>query len=484
MAWMIGDEWRMAALAGAGLLALLLFWLIGWRADAGDRKRLEAEQETLRQRLDEAEAEAAALRARLAAAEERCAAREARIGELQSRLDESEATVESLRREIETLREDLTRTRTAAEKEREAAAEKLALLEEARATLGREFQALASRIVEEKGKQIAEEGRRGIGEMLTPVREQLAEFRRRIDDIHHAETRERASLQQQIEQLRALNMQMNEEARNLSRALKGDRKAQGDWGELVLETLLEQSGLRKGVEYTTQGGFRDDEGRLRKPDVIIHLPPDDQRPDRHLIVDSKVSLTAYADYANAEDEESRDQALARHVRAVREHIDELAEKDYPSLTGLNAPDFVFMFMPIEAAFTAAFACDRSLFNRAFDRNIVVVTPSTLLATLKTVEQLWRHERQNEHARLIAERAGRLYDKLRGFVEDFERIGQQIDTLRGAYDGARNKLVAGRGNVIRQAEQFVELGVKVRKRLPASVRGDAGLADAQDEGGDA
>ncbi len=478
MAWETGNG-QQAAWLLAGALALLLALWGAWRAGAGRCKRFEDEREGLLGELKQAESEAARLREQLAAAEARCAAGEARIGELQARLDESEALIETLRREVGALREELTRTRTASEKERAAAAEKLALLEEARAALGKEFQALASRIVEEKGRQIAEEGRRGIGEMLTPVREQLAEFRRRIDEIHYAETRERASLQQQIEQLRALNMQMNEEARNLTRALKGDRKAQGDWGELVLETLLEQSGLRKGVEYTAQGGFRDAEGRLRKPDIIIHLPPDEQRPDRHLIIDSKVSLSAYAEYAGAEDEEARQQALARHVRAVREHIDELSKKDYAALTGLNAPDFVFMFMPIEAAFMAAFECDRSLFSRAFDRNIVVVTPSTLLATLKTVEQLWRYERQNEHARLIAERAGRMYDKLRGFVEDFESIGQQIERLRGAYDGARSKLVAGRGNVIRQAEQFVELGVKVRKRLPASVREDAGLAGDSD-----
>ncbi|MDX8402697.1 MAG: DNA recombination protein RmuC [Mariprofundaceae bacterium] len=468
-------EWMQTEFLGwifAGLAGVLIGLLWGSRG----RGALREERDALASRLNAMEEDAMTLRTELAAERERRSAHEARNDELQARLTAGEAAAERLRDECDRLRQELARVRAVAEKEREAAAEKLALLDEARAALGREFQVLASKIVEEKGKKIAEEGRRGIGELLTPVREQLRDFRQRIDEIHRAETSERASLRTQIEQLRELNLQMNEEARNLTRALKGDRKAQGDWGELVLETVLEHSGLRKGIEYEVQGGFRDADGRLRRPDVIIHLPPDENRPDRHLIIDSKVSLSAWADCVRAEDEETRKQALARHVRAVREHIDALSGKDYAALTGLNAPDFVFMFMPIEAAFMAAFEADRTLFARAFDRNIIVVTPSTLLATLKTVEQIWRYERQNEHARRIAERAGRLYDKLRGFIEDFEKIGQQIETLRGTFDGARNKLVAGRGNVIRQAEQFVELGVKVRKRLPQSIRDDAGMEE--------
>jgi len=253
--------------------------------------------------------------------------------------------------------------------------------------------------------------------------------------------------------------------------LKGDKKMQGDWGELILETVLEQSGLRKGKEYKTQGGFRDEGGNLRKPDVILNLPD-----GKHMVIDSKVSLLAYNEFMNAEDESVRERALAAHVQSIRNHIDDLSSKDYSSLIGLKSPDFVFMFMPIEAAFMAAFQTDEKLFSKAFDRNIVVVTPTTLLATLRTVENIWRYERQNENAKRIADKAGSVYDKLRGFLEDFEKIGSQLATVQKSYDGALNKLTHGQGNLVRQAQGFVELGVKVKKQLPKNILDEASLND--------
>jgi len=303
------------------------------------------------------------------------------------------------------------------------------------------------------------------------VQSDLKAFRDRIETVHKEDIEARGSLKEQLLNLQSLNKQMNDEARNLTRALKGDKKMQGDWGELILETVLEQSGLRKGKEYKTQGGFRDEGGNLRKPDVILNLPD-----GKHMVIDSKVSLLAYNEFMNAEDESVRERALAAHVQSIRNHIDDLSSKDYSSLIGLKSPDFVFMFMPIEAAFMAAFQTDEKLFSKAFDRNIVVVTPTTLLATLRTVENIWRYERQNENAKRIADKAGSVYDKLRGFLEDFEKIGSQLATVQKSYDGALNKLTHGQGNLVRQAQGFVELGVKVKKQLPKNILDEASLND--------
>jgi DNA recombination protein RmuC len=262
---------------------------------------------------------------------------------------------------------------------------------------------------------------------------------------------------------------MNQEALNLTRALKGDKKTQGNWGEMILEKVLEQSGLRKGIEYETQGAFRDEDNKLFKPDVIVRLPE-----DKDVVIDSKVSLLAYEEYCSAEDEQDRINALKAHTKAVRNHILGLSDKDYSGLKGLRSLDFVLLFMPIEAAFMAAFQADEKLFTEAFEHKIVVVTPTTLLATLKTIENIWRYERQNENAKMIADKAGTLYDKIRGFVEDLEKLGTQLSTVNKTYDGVMNKLTTGNGNLIRQASNFVDLGVKVKKTLPKSLAEQAGV----------
>ncbi len=429
----------------------------------------------LNARLDAASREVTELRVSLADKDARLEAALAGKAEMQRLLEAASESLEAVRREKERLQARLAEMEGTLQSERKAAREQLHELERARASLAAEFKQLAHDIFEQKTRSFSETSRKSLDQILDPIRQQLGEFRRRMDEIHRHEVDAQAALRQQLEHLQQLNQQMNEEARNLTRALKGDKKLQGDWGELVLETVLEQSGLRKGIEYTIQDAHRDREGRLKRPDVIIRLPD-----DKHLIIDAKVSLVDYNAYVAAENEADRRAALERHVKAVARHIEQLSCKDYAALTGLNAPDFVFLFMPIEAAFMVAFQHDPSLFTKAFERNIVVVTPTTLLATLKTVEYLWRHERQNENARRIAERAGALYDKLRGFVEDFEKLGIQLATAQKSYESARNKLVSGRGNVIRQAEHFVELGVKVRKRLPAGVREEAGMDALQQE----
>ena len=347
--------------------------------------------------------------------------------------------------------------------ERQSAAEKLALLEHNRDALKQEFENLANRIFDQKSERFSQQNQTSMDTLLKPFRDQLSDFRQRVETVHTTETRDRQALRSEIKSLQELNRQITEEASNLTRALKGDKKIQGNWGELILERVLERSGLRKGIEYETQGSYRDSDNQLLRPDVVVHLPD-----SRNLVIDSKVSLVAYQQWVISDEGSARDAALKQHMDAVRNHIRSLSDKDYSQLNGLRSPDFVLLFMPIEPAFVAAFQHDDSLFSEAFERKIIVVTPTTLLATLRTIENIWRYERQSQNARLIAERASAVYDKLRVFVEAMERLGGQLHTAQGSYDSAMNTLTRGRGNLISQANRFVELGVRVKKELPKAV----------------
>jgi DNA recombination protein RmuC len=357
------------------------------------------------------------------------------------------------------------------EEERKSTAEKLHLLQSAEAQLSAQFENLANRILEEKGKQFAASSQASLDIIVKPLREQLGDFKQRIEHVYEHETRDRVSLREEIAQLRKDTQTMNREAVNLTRALKGDKKLQGNWGEMILEKVLEQSGLRKGFEYETQEAYRDSDRNLFKPDVIVRLPE-----QKDVIIDSKVSLLAYERYCSTDDEHERSQALKQHVDAVRSHIKTLSRKDYSSLQGLRSLDFVLLFMPVEAAFMVAFQADEQLFNDAFEHKIVVVTPTTLLATLKTVENIWRYERQNENARAIADKAGALYDKVRGFVEDLEKLGKQLHTVSETYEGVMKKLTYGNNNLVRQTANFAELGVKVKKVLPKHLLEEAGVQE--------
>ncbi|RMJ05735.1 DNA recombination protein RmuC [Marinobacter litoralis] len=388
---------------------------------------------------------------------------EAAIAEKQERADKLERAVESWRDQVAALKADLREQQVTLDKERRAANEKLELLEKNRDSLKQEFENLANRIFDQKSERFSQQSKTSLDSLLNPFRDQLQDFRKRVEDVYTTETRDRQALRSEIKSLQDLNRQITEEAANLTKALKGDKKVQGNWGELILERVLERSGLRKGIEYETQGSYRDNDNQLLRPDVIVHLP--DQR---NLVVDSKVSLVAYQEWVIAEDDEAREHALKQHVEAVRNHIRTLSEKDYSQLNGLHSPDFVLLFMPIEPAFVAAFQQDDNLFAEAFERKIIVVTPTTLLATLRTIENIWRYERQSQNARRIAERAGAVYDKLRVFVEAMERLGSQLHTAQGTYDNAMNTLTRGRGNLISQANRFVELGVRVKKELPKSI----------------
>lgn len=358
------------------------------------------------------------------------------------------------------------------EEQKKNAIEKIKLLQDAEAQLKVQFENLANKIFEDRSKQFSEQNKTSMEHIVGPIKNQLTDFKQRIETVYDNETKDRVSLREEIISLRRDTEKMNQEALNLTKALKGDKKIQGNWGEMILEKVLEQSGLRKGIEYETQGAFRDEDNNLFKPDVIIRLPE-----DKDIVVDSKVSLLAYEEYCSAEDEQQRSNALKAHTKAVRDHIKGLSDKDYSGLKGLRSLDFVLLFMPIESAFMAAFQADEKLFTDAFEHKIVVVTPTTLLATLKTIENIWRYERQNENAKMIADKAGTLYDKIRGFVEDLEKLGTQLSTANKTYDGVMNKLTTGNGNLIRQASSFVDLGVKVKKTLPKSLTEQAGIDES-------
>jgi len=347
--------------------------------------------------------------------------------------------------------------------EKKHSAEKISLLKNAREELSMQFSTLGQQILEEKSVRFSELNREKLEAILHPFNRQLVSFKQDINEIYLSDTRERVSLKKEIIQLRELNQQINEEAINLTRALKGDTKQQGNWGELVLERVLEQCGLRHGHEYETQGGFRDHENNLMKPDVIIHLPE-----GKDIIVDSKVSLNAWERYINSKEESYKARHIDDLVDAIRAHISQLSEKNYPALTGIRSLDFVLMFMPIEAAFAAAYQSDEQLFANALAKKIIVVTPTTLLATMRTIENIWQHEHQSKNSAEIARRAGIMYDKFRGFVEDMEKIGRQLATCHTTYDSAMTKLTQGRGNLISHSEQLRELGIQVKKEIPRSI----------------
>ena len=443
-------------------------------------QQIEQQRQTLLERDNSLETwrqKATGLENRLASADSELASRRDRLSQLEQENRDLRLRAESLSDEFNQLKVELREQQVTLDKERRSAEEKMELLEKNRDALKQEFENLANRIFDQKSERFSQQSKTSLDSLLNPFRDQLQDFRKRVEDVYTTETRDRQALRSEIKSLQDLNRQITEEAANLTRALKGDKKVQGNWGELILERVLERSGLRKGVEYETQGSYRDEDNQLLRPDVIVHLP--DQR---NLVVDSKVSLLAYQQWVVAEEDSARDEALKQHVEAVRSHIRSLSEKDYSQLNGLHSPDFVLLFMPIEPAFVAAFQQDENLFAEAFERKIIVVTPTTLLATLRTIENIWRYERQSQNARRIADRAGAVYDKLRVFVEAMERLGTQLHTAQGTYDNAMNTLTRGRGNLISQANRFVELGVRVKKELPKAIVEQAEV-DADDEDAD-
>ena len=322
-----------------------------------------------------------------------------------------------------------------------------------------EFENLANKILEEKSQKFTEQNKEKLGQLLKPLGEKMEAFKKKVEESHKEDIRGRSALGQHLKQLQELNEQMSEEAQNLTKALKGDTKAQGSWGEVILERILERSGLKKDREYDVQVSRRDDEHRLKQPDAVVYLPE-----EKYLVIDSKVSLKAYERFASADEQDEQEQALNEHLNSIRSHVRGLSEKNYQHLFEEKSPDFVLMFIPIESAFGAAFETDPSLYNYAFERNIVIVSPSTLLATLATINNVWKREYQNQNAQKIADRGGKLYDKFVLFVESLEDIGMRIRQSQESYETAINRLKTGRGNLVGQADKLRKLGASNSKRL--------------------
>jgi DNA recombination protein RmuC len=342
-----------------------------------------------------------------------------------------------------------------------------------REQLRTEMELLASRFVDQGLRRLAEDSQGQLAQVLLPLREQIGAFERRVEESYHQEARERHSLREELGRLAGLNQQMSEEARNLARALKGDSKVQGGWGELLLSRLLEGCGLREGEEFVVQGrdmALSSEEGRRLQPDVLVRLPE-----GRHLIVDSKVSLLAYEQYVSAEDETARREAARRHLASVQRHLRELSEKNYPGIETLNSPDFVMLFMPIEPALGLALQEDPALFTQAWDKRVILVSPATLLAALRTVAALWQQERQNQHARDIARLGGQLYDKLAEFVATLEGMGRHLDRASQAWQEGMNRLGQGPGNLLARARKLRDLGAKTRRDLPGGETDDGELS---------
>jgi DNA recombination protein RmuC len=323
----------------------------------------------------------------------------------------------------------------------------------------REFENLANKIFEEKSSKFTQQNRENIDQLLKPLGEKIKLFEEKVERIYNEDTKERASLVQQIKSLHDLNQQMSKDATNLTNALKGESKTQGNWGEFILDNILEKSGLVKGREYETQTTFTGEEGKRQKPDVIINLPE-----NRHIIIDSKVSLTAYEQFCSTEDENEKRIALNNHIASIRSHVKELSNKNYQNIHNLSSMDFVIMFIPIEPAMAVASQADINIWNEAFEKNIVIVSPSILLATLRTIANIWKQESQNKNAFEIARQSGALYDKFVGFVDDLIGIGKKIDDTKENYTEAMKKLYDGSGNIVRRIENLKALGAKATKSI--------------------
>lgn len=391
---------------------------------------------------------------------------------LENTKNETARTINQLKQEtkdIQTEKEDILRVNSRQDVEIINLKEKLDLqkkeIENLQEKFTKEFENLANKILEEKSTKFAEQNSKNLKEILKPLQNNIDKFEKRVEDTHKESIDRHAALRQQIIGLKELNNQMSKEAINLTKALKGDSKTQGNWGELVLERVLEKSGLEKGREYELEKSFNvDGESHQRlRPDVIIHLPD-----NKKMVIDSKVSLTAYEQFVNTEVELEKEQFLKEHISSLNRHVSQLSEKKYEDLYQIESPDFVLLFIPIEPAFALAINKDNQLYNKAFEKNIVIVTPATLLATLRTIDTMWNNEKQQRNAIEIARQAGALYDKFEGLVTDLTKVGKKMDEAKSEYKGAMNKLVEGRGNLVTSVEKIKKLGAKAKKSLPEKI----------------
>ncbi|WP_228768030.1 DNA recombination protein RmuC [Limnohabitans sp. DM1] len=436
--------------------------LIGQKATLEEQasriKPLEEELFNSEQRLRDVQAVQALSNERRAALEEQSL----RIPALEDELRQAKLARSDAESNVTRLTAEVSQLSTQLQAELKSSQEKLTLLEDAKNTLSEQFKNVANDILEEKSKKFSEQNQTNLGQLLDPLRQQIHEFKGKVEEVYVQESKDRSAMAEQVRQLASLNQALSQEAKNLTNALKGNTKTQGNWGELVLERVLEASGLRKGMEYIVQDSQTREDGSRAQPDVVIMLPE-----QRKLVVDSKVSLNAYEEYTVANSEDERVQAVRRHLDSVRKHVLGLSAKSYEKLYR-NGLDFVLMFVPIEPAFMLSISNDERLFMEAWDRNVLLVSPSTLLFVVRTVAHLWRQEQQSRNAQDIAKRGAELYDRLVDFVKDLEQVGTRLKQARESYDDAHKRLTTGKGNVIRQAEMLRELGVKATKKLPSEL----------------
>ncbi|BEI40186.1 MULTISPECIES: DNA recombination protein RmuC [unclassified Polynucleobacter] len=381
----------------------------------------------------------------------------------QATITEVTAQLEQIRVERDQVLQRAIRLEAELDSERKQVQHRIDSLNEAKEALTNQFKNLANEILEDKTKKFTEQNAQQLDILLKPLQTKLTEFKEQVSNSYEKESRERFALKHEIERLANLNLKMSDEARSLTNALKGDSKIQGNWGELVLESILESSGLRKGEEYLVQDSHMQADGSRLQPDVIIKLPE-----GRHLVIDSKVSITAYARHTEAASPDEADKELLAHIQSIRQHIQGLSGKNYAGIADIASVDFVLMFIPIEPAFLSALKSAPNLYQEALSKNIVLVCPSTLMATLRTVAHLWRQDQQNKNAMEIARQCASLYDKFVGFVEDLEQIGKRLEQAQSSYHDAFNKLKTGKGNLIKAAEKVKELGVKPNKMIASNL----------------
>ncbi len=398
----------------------------------------------------------------------------AQLGERASRLPEIESERELLRARTEELLKQLQESasksaalQTALESERSQTEEKIKLLSEARETLSNQFKSLANEILEEKSKKFTDQNKENLTQLLDPLKTKLGDFQKKVEEVYVDEAKGRSSLSEQLNQLRQLNQRLSEDANNLTRALKGDSKTQGNWGELILERLLEESGLSKDLFYSAQESHTREDGSRVQPDVIIRLPE-----DRYFVVDSKVSLLAFEEYCRAESEEAREELGRRHLASVRSHIKGLRSKNYQELHKLKSLDCVLMFVPIEPAFMVAIARDKDLWTEAWKQDVLLVSPSTFLFVVRMINQLWRQDQQTRKVNEVMKAGELLYDKFAGFVEDLQKVGRSLGNAQVSYDAAFSKLKTGPGNLITRVEKLKTLGVHPKKQLDANLVSEA------------
>ncbi len=459
-----------------------------WAAEAAQVSSLEGELREARAREGKAAAEQNELRVALGRVESAAEAQRSRIERMDTDASELRYRLTSAQEEQSQLREQLSEARMELGKEREQAERNIALLGAARGEFSNHFKALANEILEEKSKRFTEQNQASLQQLLDPLQTRLKEFQGKVEEVYVHEGRQRSELAGQVKQLMDLNQQLSRDATDLTRALKGSSKAQGDWGEVILEGILEAAGLRKGFEFHTQETYTREDGTGARLDAVLHLPE-----GKHIILDAKVSLVAYSDHVNCVDEKARESALERHIGSMRRHVKDLSERDYPGLGKLETMDFVIMFVPIEPAFLLAIGRDAELWTHAWERSVLMVTPSTLLFVLRTIRHLWRQEEQARNVREIASRGAKLYDELTAFAKEMAGVGKSLRQAQEGFEEALHKLAGKKGSVIRQAEMLRQLGVKPNKSMPsellemaATVEDGGGLVDlaAASENGNA